>query len=128
MLTLANMRDWLKPQVVGAESVTIGKLDMSKQQTVCIYNRPSKGNRIAIGGVDNTTVANKKVSILVHWGTNCNIAELKAQEIYKLFQGTRTVNGKKCFFNLEFDEPVSLGTDDKGIYEFTIELNIIYER
>lgn len=128
MLTLANVRDWLKPQIIDVESTTIGKLDTSKNKAVCIYNRESTDNRIAIGGIENTPIANKKISILVHWGTNCNTAELKAQEIYNLFQGTQTINGNKCFFNIEFDEPVSLGTDDKGIYEFTIELTIIYER
>lgn len=128
MLTLANVRDWLKPQIADSESFTIGKLDTSKKQAVCIYNRQSASNKIAVGGLENTSTANKKISILVHWGTNCNTAELKAQEIYNLFLGTQTINGKKCFFNVEFDEPVSLGTDDKGIYEFTIELTIIYER
>lgn len=128
MLTLANVRDWLKPQIADSESFTIGKLDMTKKQAVCIYNRQSTSNKIAVGGLENTSTANKKISVLVHWGTNCNTAELKAQEIYNLFQGTQTINGKKCFFDVEFDEPVSLGTDDKGIYEFTIELTIIYER
>lgn len=129
MLTMSNVKDWIKTNVSGAESYTIGKVDTSKQRAVCIYNRQSSDNKIAIGGLQNTSTANKKICVLVRWGTNCNTAEQKAQEIYQLFQGTQTtIGGKGCFFNMEFDEPVSLGTDDKGIYEFTIELTIIYER
>lgn len=128
-MTLADVRDWLKPQITDADSFTIGKLDVAKSKSICIYNRSAPPNPIAIGGLQNTSIATKKICILVHWGTNCNTAEVKAQEIYNLFQGMQaTIGGKRCFFNMEFNEPIGVGTDDKGIYEYTIDLTITYER
>lgn len=128
-MTLANVRDWLKPKISGVENCTIGKLDTSKKQAVCVYNRQSAGNKIAVGGLSNTSTANKKISILVHWGTNCDLAEQKAQEIYNLFYGQISVIGNSdCFFSMDQDEPVGVGTDDKGIYEYVIDLTITYKR
>lgn len=128
-MTLANVRDWLKPQISGHESCTIGKLDTSKSKAVCVYNRPLSDTPISVGGVANSSYSTKKICVLVHWGTNCDKAEQKAQEIYNLFRGISSeINGKKCFFTMEQVEPVGVGTDDKGIYEFTIDLTITYER
>ena len=40
-----------------------------------------------------------------------------------------TINDNKVFFTkMLVDEPVDVGTDDKGIFESVIELDIYYER
>jgi hypothetical protein len=128
-MTLKNIRDWLKPQITDITMAYIGKTDPLKEKSICIYGRPSAGNRIAIGGITNTTTANKTISILVQWSKNCDTAEQASQTIYSLFESKRTViNGTDCFFQMMNDEPVLVGANDNDIYEYVIDINIVYKR
>ncbi|HOA36552.1 MAG TPA: minor capsid protein [Bacillota bacterium] len=129
-MTLAQVRDWLKTQI-DCPAWYIGKIDGSKEQCIGIYNTIGPAPRIAIGGLENTGTAIKAVSILVHWGKNANLAEQKAQEVYNaLFGKTGAVIGGRrvVMFQMPQSGPVSMGTEDYGIYEYVIETYIIYER
>ncbi|MDF2906839.1 MAG: hypothetical protein K0R34_2160 [Herbinix sp.] len=128
-MTLKQIRDWLKPQITDIATAYIGKTDPTQEKVICIYGRSSTGNKIAIGGLSNTSTATKGISILVQWSKNCDTTEQKAQSIYDIFNGTPAViSGKECFFNMRYDEPVPLGSNDNDIYEYVIDLTIIYKR
>lgn len=128
-MTLEDIRDWIKPCVQGITSCYIGKTDPSKEKALCLYDEPSSENKLAIGGVKNTSTANKKIRILVQWTESYSETESKSKDIYKLFEGTRaTIGGSECFFKLQYDNPVSLGCNDNDIYEFVIDVTIVYER
>jgi len=128
-MTLKEIRDWIKPQIQGIAMAYIGKTDPSKEKSICIYGRESSGNRIAIGGIANTSTANKNISILVQWSKNCDEAEQVAQSIYKIFEGNQAViKGTGCFFKMRNDEPVLVGTNEKDIYEYVIDVTIIFKR
>jgi len=46
-----------------------------------------------------------------------------------MFGKTATIGGKRVImFDMKTSDPVSIGTDSEGNYEFVIELNIIHER
>ncbi|CAH8772231.1 phage tail terminator protein [Paenibacillus dendritiformis] len=129
MMTLAQVRDWLKT-VIECPQWYIGKIDGSKPQCIGLYNTTGAPVRLAVGGIKATGYQIKAVSILVHWGKNANIAEQKAQEVYAaLFGQTATIGGKRVImFKMPEPEPISVGTDSEGIYEFVIEAHIYYER
>ena len=130
MMTLAQVRDWLKTQI-DCPAWYIGKIDGSKEQCIGLYNIQGPTPRIAIGGLANTSTATKAISILVHWGKNANLAEQKAQEVYNcMFDKTGAIIGGRrvVMFEMRHPEPVSVGTDDLGVYEYVIDVNIIYER
>ncbi len=128
-MTLKEIRDWLKPQITEITNAYIGKTDQSKEKSICVYGRASSADKIAVGGLINTSTATKGISILVQWSKNCDIAEIKAKSIYNIFKGTRTViRGTECFFHMLNDEPVPVGTNDMDIYEYVIDINIIYKR
>lgn len=130
MMTLAEVRDWLKTQI-DCPSWYIGKIDGSKEQCIGIYNTTGAAPRIAIGGLENTSTAIKPISILVHWGKNANTAEQKAQEVYAALHGVTgaVIGGRRVvMFQMPQPEPIGVGTDDRGIYEYVIETYIIYER
>jgi hypothetical protein len=128
MMTLAQVRDWLKTQI-DCPSWYIGKLDGKKPQCIGIYNLNVGKPVIALGGLDQTSYAVKSVSLLVHWGKNADIAELKAQEVFAVFFGRMVeINGRRAIFDMRTPEPVNVGTDDEGIYEYVIEVTIYYER
>ena len=125
---LKDIKEWLKPQIKEA-TFYIGKIDNSKEKVIGLYDRASNNNKIAVGGLKNTSTANKRICLLVHWNQNCDTSEKIAKNIYNLFYGKRaTIAGCECFFNMVNDEPISVGTDDNNIYEFTIDIEIVYER
>lgn len=129
MMTLAEVRDWLKLQV-DCPNWYIGKIDGSKPQCIGVYSLDKGTPVLAIGGLDNTSYAVKAVSILVHWTKNADTAEQKAQEVYAaLFGQPAVIAGKRVInFQVRTAEPVSVGTDDAGIFEYVIETTIYYER
>ena len=128
-MTLAEIRDWLKTQIECPQWY-IGKIDGSKPECIGIYSATGPAPRIAVGGLSNTGYASKVVSILVHWGKNANLAEIKAQEVYNAMFGQSAVIGGKrvVMFNMRTSEPVGVGTDSEGYYEHVIEVNILHER
>ena len=128
-MTLKQIRDWIKLQITDIVTAYIGKTDPTQEKVICIYGRPSSDDKTAIGGLSNTSTATKGISILVQWSKNCDTAEQKAQSIYAIFKGAHAViGGKECFFKMRYDEPVPVGANDNDIYEYVIDLNIIYKR
>lgn len=129
MMTLADIRDWLKTQVACPQWY-IGKIDGSKEQCIGVYSLPAGAPNIAIGGLENTSYASKAITILIHWSKNANVAEQKAQEVYTaLFGQSGEIAGHRVVsFDMRTAEPVSVGTDDEGIYEYVIDTTIYYER
>lgn len=128
-MTLAEIRDWLKTKIE-CPCWYIGKIDGSKEQCIGLYGIQGPKANIAIGGLSNSSYTTKAISILVHWDKNSNTAEQKAQEVYNsLFGQDGIIGGKRVIqFDMITSEPISVGTDDNGIYEYVIEANIIYER
>lgn len=130
MISLADVRDWIKTLGVG-ENFYIGKLDNKKEKSIGTYQRKTSGGAdIALGGLQNTKTETKGVSILVHWNKYADETEKAAQSLYdKLLNVTDvTIAGKHVnYLRLEVPEPIDVGTDDSGVYERVIWLDLIYE-
>lgn len=130
-MNLADIRDWIKTLGVG-ENFYIGKLDNKREKSIGIYQRrPSGRAEIALGGLDHTKTVTKQVSILIHWNQYANETEEAAQELYdKMLRSSNvTIAGKHVqYIRLEVPEPIDVGTDDNGVYERVIWLDLIYER
>lgn len=128
-MLLSEIKDWLKTKI-NCPNWYVGKIDGSVEQCIGIYSIVGGKPNIAVGGLENTSYATKSISILVHWGKLTTPAEQKAQEVYNTLFSQSTVIGTKRVieFDMKTSEPVGVGTDDNGIYEFVIETNIIYER
>lgn len=128
-MTLGELRDWFKAEYGWSESVSIGKIDRDKDKAICFYPTQSGKNRIAtIGGKKNRSYQQRKVTVLLRYGTNAAKAEEKAQDIYDFFDEKEENTDVLSFFTImKYSEPISLGTDNDGIYEYTYELEV-YER
>ena len=126
-MTTEVFKNWLKT-VIDSPSFTIGKLDTSKLQTICVYSGISPGsNRPAVG--NESGHSEKTIRILLRWGNNFAKAEAKAQQLYSLLRNkTVKIGGVTTCIVCKYSEPTSLGTDDKGVYEFSIDLTLIFER
>ncbi|MGN1156459.1 MAG: minor capsid protein [Agathobacter sp.] len=131
MITLANIRDWIKTFGVG-EHFYIGKLDNKQDKSIGVYQRESYGPaEIALGGLECTKTEKKQISILVHWNKNAKETEEKAMYLYRTFlcQNNVTINNIHVdYIYLGVPEPVSVGTDDKGVYEYVIWLDLYYQK
>lgn len=129
MITLKDVRTFLKTKIQ-CDNWYGGKIDANKDKCIGIYNIQGNKPYIALGGLENTSYSSKAISILVHWTNNSNTAEEKAQEVYNaLFGQTGEIAGHRVIsFDMQTDEPVSIGADSNGIFEYVINLKIKYER
>ncbi len=160
MLGLANIKDWLikldtktvadinsmavkevndltvkqlfKTGYIIADHIYIGKLDNKKEKSIGVYQlQTSNPPNIAIGGLGNTKIFEKPVSILIHWNKNAKETELKALELYYKLLNSRnfTINDNKVnYIQLLEPEPVDVGSDDSNVYERVIRAIFYYKK
>lgn len=128
MMTLKEVKDFLKTQIE-ADNWKIGTYDNSKDKTICVRNLTSNRNKLALGGLKNTTTRTKGISIVIHWNKNPDETERISQQIHDVFYGQHPlINDKQVVLcEMRSDEPISLGTDSSGVYEYVIELWITYK-
>ena len=130
MVTLANIRDWLKSFGL-FDSYYIGRLDTKKKNSLGIYNLQDTGRREVIGGLKK--YEKKGVSLLIHGDTNKAKTEQKAFELYNALEtigdDKKRVGNKKVYFvQLLNNEPIDVDQDADSVYEYVIEMNIYFEK
>lgn len=110
----------------------MGKLDAKKDKSIGIYNsKHEQPYRVAIGGHEMESYTSKLITVLVHWNKSARETEKAAMELYMRLEGIREINiGNKRikFIRPLVIEPVDVGTDEAGVFEKVIEVEIIYER
>lgn len=128
-MTLAHIRDWLKTFDV-AEHYYIGKLDNKQDKALGVYTLKGNGAPVTAIGTQSTYDI-IGVSLLFHWNSNANETEVTARTLYEKLRTIKNfkINDKQIYMiELLVPEPIDVGTDDKGIYERVIEMNLYYER
>lgn len=128
MITLSNVRDWLKT-LIDAEHFYIGRLDDKQEKSVGVYTLKTSGEPLRGIGLDLSfdVIA---VSVLVHWNENANETEINARNLYEKLRTIKnvTINDSKVYMiQLLVPEPIDVGTDGT-IYERVIEFKLFYER
>lgn len=128
-MTLAHIRDWLKTFGI-AEHYYIGKLDNKQDRSLGVYTLKGNGAPVTAIGTQSTYDI-IGVSLLLHWSNNANETEVTARSLYEKLRTIKNfkINDKQIYMiELLVPEPIDVGTDDKGIYERVIEMNLYYER
>lgn len=128
MITLSNVRDWLKT-LIDAEHFYIGRLDDKQEKSVGVYTLKTSGEPLRGIGSDLSfdVIA---VSVLVHWNENANETEVNARNLFEKLRTIKnvTINDSKVYMiQLLMPEPIDVGTDGT-IYERVIEFKLFYER
>ena len=128
MITLSNVRDWLKT-LIDAEHFYIGRLDDKQEKSVGVYTLKTSSEPLRGIGLDLSfdVIA---VSVLVHWNENANETEINARNLYEKLRTIKnvTINDSKVYMiQLLVPEPIDVGTDGT-IYERVIEFKLFYER
>lgn len=129
MLKLDDIADYIDAQNIGC-NVQVGKLygqggNGENTNIIALYSAQSEAHT-ALGGLES--YSHREVKILVHGGKNYSLSEQTAQNIYALFDNREINKGNiKCIFQPKYSAPVSVGTDDYGIWEFVINVRIIHK-
>lgn len=133
MLYLKDIRQYISSLGVSEDdNVYIGKLDNKKQHSIGVYSRPGTGSpETALGGLAYTTHDTKRVSLLVHWNKNKDESEQKAYELFEKLRRVTSLTIGTTYISclrLMVPEPQDVGTDDNGVFEYVIWLDLIYKR
>lgn len=127
-ISTVKIKDHLKTIFPECQNWYIGKIDKNQEQAICVYaNRrqieaSSKYKRLKSYGV-------LPVTLLLRWTKNYKIAETEANKIYELLDcSSFFIEDYKCDTTCLYDGPIDLGADEKGIHEFSIELNLLYRK
>lgn len=131
MLSLKDIRQWISDLGIAAdERVYIGKLDNKQQESVGVYERKGSGPPVtALGGQSCTSYGVRRLSLLVHWTKSKPETESAAWELYEKLKTVDSLIIGNTFVSgliLQVPEPVDVGTDDNGVYEYVIWLDLIY--
>lgn len=133
MLTLADIREYISGLRIADDSnVFIGKLDNKKQKSIGVYDRKADGPaKIALGGLSCTSYGSRPISLLIHWNKSVSETERAAYELYEklMNESSLTIGDTHVnFLVLQVPNPVSVGTDDNGVYEYVIWLDFVFQR
>lgn len=128
-MTLCNIADMLA-DILQFKDIYAGSINANLERSIGIYNAKRGGiHKICIGGKACTKTLEKKISILIHWTDNSTFAEQEAERILDLLTDIRHYEAGGFIVRLlKCNDPVPVGKDDKGIYEYVIEAIVYYER
>lgn len=127
-LKTAKVKDYLKTVISECEKWYIGKMDENQEKAIAIYS-----NRRQLDSISNfkdlQSYGILPITLLLRWTQNYNLAETKANDIYELLDcSSFFIDDYRCNINCLYDGPIDLGSDENGVYKFSIELNLLYRK
>lgn len=126
-MTLENLRNYLKEQTDVGDGIAMGSIDGNKERFLGVYpGKPPDKQRVCLGGPEQTLTEELYATILIHWGKSMAAALGKAQQVWQLFYaaGSCTMDGAVVYAVEPGGGPIPVGRDDRGIFEFVINLKI----
>lgn len=126
-LSAKKVKDYLK-NIIDCPNWHIGKSDSNEEQSITIYT--NKRNLAKISDYKKLqTYGILPITMLIRWTKNYDKAEIKANEIYELLDcSSFFIEDYMCNINCLYNAPIDLGTDEKNVYEFSIELDLLYKK
>lgn len=126
---LVEFKDFIKTFEIG-EHFSIGIFDDSKDKSICIYDNASSNRIEAIGKESKYDMTYMR--ILIHWNKNLAETETAARSLFELLRYQTDIdlnnNIHIYYIDLTTNEPIYIGTDDYGVYEYVISMRIFYRR
>lgn len=127
---LTAIKDYFKAGFPWQDKVSIGKIDNNADVAVCFYtSNVARTAAHTFGGKALQSYQHKAVTILIRGGRWKQAAENTAQVVFDFFDETQfELSGKHAFCLSVYDGPIDLGTDENGIYEYSIELDFYIKK
>jgi hypothetical protein len=129
-MTLADVRDYIASLDLTKE-VYMGKLPVKPERSIGVYNSkhqyPYHGT---LGGPNQQGYGIKHITLLVHWNKSPRDTEKAATALFDAINIARDVkiNETTIKFIQSIYDLQDIGTDDAGVYEYVIEVAVIYEK
>lgn len=130
-MTLENLKNWIKEHTDVGGGIQMGSIDGNKEHFIGVYpGKPPAMQRVCLGGPETTLTGEMYATVLVHWGKSMREAQAKADEVYGLFYalGACEMDGAQVYAADPGGGPVPVGRDQRGIFEFVINLKIICKK
>lgn len=129
-MTLADVRDYIASLDL-TKGVYMGKLPDKPERSIGVYNSkhqyPYHGT---LGGPNQQGYGIKHITLLVHWNKSPRDTEKVATALFDTINIARDVKINET--TIKFIQPLynlqDIGTDDAGVYEYVIEVAVIYEK
>jgi len=121
-LTLSDVRAYIASLGI-ATCVYAGNLDTKKTESIGVYDRASKSAYTQSVGSErgyNT----KEITLLVHWNKSPTESEAAAFKVFSALEAGSASN--IAFIIPKNNEPVPVGTDSSGIFEYVIDADFFY--
>lgn len=127
-LQTVKVKDYLKTVISECEKWYIGKMDENQEKAIAIYsNRRQLDSISKFKNLQSYGIL--PITLLLRWTKNYNLAETKANDIYELLDcSSFFIDDYRCNINCLYDGPIDLGSDENGVYKFSIELNLLYRK
>ncbi len=123
-MTVKQYKDYFKTSFNWNEAISIGKIDNNKEKAICFYN--SKRTLAPIKAINANTYKIKPITILLRYTKNQDTAENMAISIYDFFDDREIeIDNKLIIAQHLYSEPITLGTDNEGVYEYSLEINFL---
>lgn len=125
MLDVEKIKNYLKT-IIDMPSWYCGTIDKNQEKAIGVYDNARVLSKIS--QYDNLqTYTIIPFSLLIRYTQNYIKANKKAYEIYNLLktQQELEIDNKTYFIKLTDENPQNTGSDDKGIYEFVIDFDLI---
>ena len=127
-LKTVKVKDYLKTIIKDCDKWYIGKMDENQEKAIAIYsNRRQLDSLSKFKNLQSYGIL--PITLLLRWTKNYNTVETKADEIYELLDcSSFFIDDYRCNINCLYDGPIDLGSDENGVYKFSIELNLLYRK
>ena len=127
-LKTVKVKDYLKTVIKDCDNWSIGKIDNNQEKAIAIYtNRRKLDSLSKYKNLQSYGIL--PITLLLRWTKNYNTAETKANDIYELLDcSSFFIDDYRCNINCLYDGPIDLGSDENGVYKFSIELNLLYRK
>ena len=123
-MRIKQYKDYFKTSFNWNEAISIGKIDNNKDKAICFYN--SKRTLAPIKAIDQNTYKINPITILLRYTKNQDKAEEMALSIYDFFNDRKIeIDNKLIIAQHIYSAPITLGTDEDGVYEYSLEIDLI---
>ena len=129
-MTTEQLKNWIKTRDTDFDGrIRLGGVDGNAPKFLGVYPGTANGRQhMAIGGPACTSYDTMTARLLLRWGKSQPEAEEKAKQLWRLFYGLSGVDmdGASVSCVDPGTEPVPIGKGSDGVFEYVINLNIIY--
>lgn len=127
ILSTKKIKDYLKTIIPECSKWHIGKCDENESESITIYTNKRKIEKIT-NFKKLCTYNILPLTLLIRWNKNYDKAEEMANQIYELLDcSSFFIENYKCYTMCLDNGIIDLGTDESNIYEFSIEVNLLYK-